>query len=69
MRARTDYSEFRVIVTSGSCRAALGLDGRGARPHNKLFYTPTGKGLVWASEPTESPANRPCSNDISPVTQ
>src|ERR1019366_9147568 len=27
--------ESRVAVTAGSCRAALGLDGRGARPHTQ----------------------------------
>jgi hypothetical protein len=33
-RKRQDYSESRVAVITGSCRAALGLDGRGRpSPH------------------------------------
>src|SRR5580765_3855177 len=32
-------------------------------------YTPTGKGLLCASELTVTPAKRPCSRDIKPVHQ
>ena len=32
-------------------------------------YTPTGKGLVCVSVPSDRHANRPCSKDINPVYQ
>src|ERR1019366_10590480 len=49
-RATACYSESRVAVTTGSCRAALGLDGRGRpSPHEQGTATlnPISKGPPW----------------------
>ena len=34
-----------------------------------FHHTPTGNGLVWVSELSDSPEKRPCNNDINPVYQ
>ncbi len=53
-----NYSESGVVVAAGSCRAALGLDGRGARPHtSKRRGKPRLYGrFIWGLLRTSLPA-------------
>ena len=49
-------------------RRAAAHERRAGRP-SRIFYTPTGNGLVWVSALSDRPEKRPCNKDISPVYQ
>jgi len=50
-RWRSDCNESRVAVTTGSCRAALGMDGRGRPSLHKFFikFSLPGKAAPYSS--------------------